>query len=60
MHAATASQWLFVIYTENHGLAIDANWPSSPEFYIVTKKVQGWTKAYSNTCSIMHISWTKS
>ena len=36
------------------------NWQSSPEFYIVPKKIQGWTKANSNTCSISSISWTES
>ena len=35
------------------------NWRSSPAFFIVPKKIQGWTKVYSNTCTIPPISWAE-
>ena len=36
------------------------NWRSSPAFYILPNKVQGWTKIYSNNGSISPTSWAES
>ena len=38
----------------------DPNWWSCSAFYIVPKKIQGWTEVYSNTCSNSPISWAGS
>ena len=34
------------------------NWQCSPSFYIVPKKIQRWTKVYSDTCSIPNLDWS--
>ena len=36
------------------------DWRSSPTFYMAPKKIQGWTKVHSNTCSIPPTSWAES
>ena len=39
-------------YVQEFMYSTSSNWRFSPAFYIVPKKIQAWTKVYSNTCSI--------